>query len=127
MTEKWKTKCTVWDDLRTALNPEKKLRTAETEIYPSLMSNGAWDWYMYVQGLGSRSRDDKGVLKTHWILTIVVLQWARKFKIRVEKNISVKILVKINFLMIFWIFIFLVAFQSKFLIFAKFQFWSILV
>ena len=33
----------VWDDLRTALNPEKKLQTAETEIYRWVMSNGTWD------------------------------------------------------------------------------------
>ena len=39
MTKKWKTKWTVWDDLRTALNPEKKLQTAETEIYRLVMSN----------------------------------------------------------------------------------------
>ena len=127
MTKKWKTKWTVWDDLRTALNPEKKLRTAETEIYPSVMSNGAWDWYMYVQGLGSRSRDDTGVLKTGWILTIFVLQWARKLKIGLQKIISTKILTKTNFLMIFWIFIFLMACQSRFLVFTKFQFLTILV
>ena len=40
MTKKWKTKWTVWNDLRTALNPEKKLRTAEIEIYRLVMSNG---------------------------------------------------------------------------------------
>ncbi len=38
--ENWKTKWTVWDDLRTALKLEKKLRTAETEIYRWIMSNG---------------------------------------------------------------------------------------
>ena len=95
MTKKWKTKWAVWDDLRTALNPEKKLRTAETEIYPSVMSNGAWDDFKVDQGLGSRSRDDKGVLKTHWILKIFVLQWARKLKIRVQKIVLAKILIKI--------------------------------
>ena len=64
MTKKRKTKWTVWDDLRTALNLEKKLQTAEIEIYRLVMSNGAWGQYMYVQGLGSRSRDDTGVFKT---------------------------------------------------------------
>ena len=43
MTKKWKTKWTVWDDLRTALNPEKKLRAAEIEIYRLVTSNGAWE------------------------------------------------------------------------------------
>ena len=43
MTKKWKTKWTVWNDLRTALNPEKKLQTAETEIYRLGISNGTWD------------------------------------------------------------------------------------
>ena len=43
MAKKRKTKWTVWDDLRTALNPEKKLQTAETEIYRLVMSNGTWD------------------------------------------------------------------------------------
>ena len=65
MAKKRKTKWTVWDDLRTALNPEKKLRTAETEIYPPVMSNGPQGDFKVVQGLGSRRRDDKGVLKTH--------------------------------------------------------------
>ena len=45
MTKKWKTKWAVWDDLRTALNPEKKLRTSETEIYRYGMSNGTWDHF----------------------------------------------------------------------------------
>ena len=56
-----------------------------------------WSQYMYVRGLGFRSRDDKGVLKTHWILTIFVLQWARKLKIRLKKIISTKILIKYFF------------------------------
>ena len=38
--EKTKTKDVVWDDLRTVMNPEKKLRTAETEICRLVMSNG---------------------------------------------------------------------------------------
>ena len=50
-----------------------------------------WSQYMYVRGLGFRSRDDKGVLKTHWILKIFVIQWARKLKIGLQKIISTKI------------------------------------
>ena len=34
------TKTFVWNDLRTAIEPEKKLRTAEDEIYKLVMSNG---------------------------------------------------------------------------------------
>ena len=59
-----------------------------------------WSQYMYVQGLGSRSRDDTGVLKTGWILTICVLQWARKLKIRLKKIVLTKILIKIIFCLI---------------------------
>ena len=43
MAKKRKTKWAVWNDLRTALNPEKKLQTAETEIYRLVMSNGTLD------------------------------------------------------------------------------------
>ena len=35
-----KTKAVVWDILRTATKQEKKLRTTEIEIYPSVKSNG---------------------------------------------------------------------------------------
>ena len=45
MAEKRKTKWAVWDDLRTALNPEKKLRAAEIEIYRLEVSNGTWDCF----------------------------------------------------------------------------------
>ena len=37
---KSKTEEVVWDDLRTTMKPEKKLRTAETEIFRLVMSNG---------------------------------------------------------------------------------------
>ena len=45
MAQKRKTKWAVWDDLRTALNPEKKLQTAETEIYRLVVSNGTRDCF----------------------------------------------------------------------------------
>ena len=53
MTKSWKikkkakTKEAVWDDLRTGIEPEKKLWTAETEIYRLVMLNGEsgdWNW-----------------------------------------------------------------------------------
>ena len=55
---------------------------------------------MYVQGVGSRSRDEKEVLIAPWILIILVLQWARKLKIRPPKVVSAKILIKIIFCLI---------------------------
>ena len=41
--KKRKTKEAVWDDLRTGIEPEKTLWTAETEIYRLVMSNGRFD------------------------------------------------------------------------------------
>ena len=35
-----KTKVVVWDAIRTATKPEKKIWTAEIEIYPLVTSNG---------------------------------------------------------------------------------------
>ena len=39
ISENPKTKEVVWRDLRTVTKPEKKLWTAETEIYQLVMSN----------------------------------------------------------------------------------------
>ena len=81
-----------------------------------------WGQYMCVQGLGFWSRDDRGVLVTPWISVIFVLQWARKLKIGLPKIIFTKILIKIIFLVMFWIFVFLMPLSSTFLVFAKFHF-----
>ena len=35
-----KTKVVVWDAIRTAIEPEKKIRTAEIEIYRLVRLNG---------------------------------------------------------------------------------------
>ena len=56
--ENSKTQEAVWDDLRTAMKPEKKLRTAETEIYLSVMSNnGLGDWNLVKPRSGFRFRN----------------------------------------------------------------------
>ena len=51
--EKRKPKDVVWDALRTAMKPEKKLRTAETDICLSVMSNnGFGDWNLVKLRIG---------------------------------------------------------------------------
>ena len=56
--ENSKTKEAVWDDLRTAMKPEKKLWTAEIEIYRLVTSNGVFgDGNVVNQNLGFRFLD----------------------------------------------------------------------
>ena len=56
----WKTKEVVWDDLRTGIEPEKKLWTAETEIYRLVMSNGEFgEWNLVKSKSGFRFLDTK--------------------------------------------------------------------
>ena len=64
MTKSWKikkmqkTKEAVWDDLRTGIEPEKKLWTAQSEIYRLVMSNGRFDDWKFVKSkLGFRFLD----------------------------------------------------------------------
>ena len=85
-----------------------------------------WGQYMYVQVLGFWSRNDQGVLVTPWISKIFVLKWPRKLKIGLPKIVLTEILIKINFLTMVFIFVFLMFLGSRFLIFPKFhflQFW----
>ena len=58
--KKAKTKEAVWDVLRTGIEPEKKLWTAETEIYRLVMSNGEFgDWNWVKSKSGFRFLDSK--------------------------------------------------------------------
>ena len=56
--QKRQTKVAVWDDLRTAMKPEKKLWTAETEICRLVTSNGVFgDGNVVNENLGFRFLD----------------------------------------------------------------------
>ena len=58
--KKCKTKEVVWDVLRTGIEPEKKLWTAETKIYRLAMSNGeSGDWNWVKSKSGFRFWDSK--------------------------------------------------------------------
>ena len=58
--QKRQTKVAVQDDLRTAITPEKKLQTAEIEIYRLVMSNGVFgDGNEVNENLGFRFWDQK--------------------------------------------------------------------
>ena len=128
MTKKWKTKWTVWGHLRTALNSEKKLQTAETEIYRLVMSNG--------------TRDDFKVsifISRVWVPGVVmtkVFSWHLEFfwfscssgfesyKIGLRKIVSTKILININFWQILSISIFWWCIYPDFWFSSNFRFWQ---
>ena len=109
--QKWKKKSTVWADLRTALDSEKSFR----QLRP-----GSIDWWCQVVPgmiLGSvyvcpafrllESSEQRGARDTLIFFMIFMLQWARKWKIGLPKNVFTKILIKFEILLfqrykIFW-------------------------
>lgn len=78
------------------LNREKSYGQWEPRsIIGDVKLSMGWFWgrYMYVQSLGSRKRDDEGVLVTLWILTIFVLQRSRKIQSGCpKKNVEIHLL-----------------------------------